>query len=71
MLRSPRPVELPAELAAALAAHPAASATLAPSHQREYAQWISEAKRPATKAARTDRALAMILSRQPESVPPA
>lgn len=59
----PRPIDVPPELAAALKRSPAAGrafAELAPSHQREYAQWIAGAKRDATKASRVERALAMI-----------
>jgi uncharacterized protein YdeI (YjbR/CyaY-like superfamily) len=53
----------PPELTAALQAQPRIAslfAALAPSHQREYAEWIASAKKPATKAARVKRALAMI-----------
>jgi len=45
-------VEIPAELAAALAAKPAAKTAfeaLAPSHRREYAEHVAEAKRPETR----------------------
>jgi hypothetical protein len=48
-------VEIPAELAAALAADPAAKAAfdaLAPSHRREYADHVGEAKRPETRERR-------------------
>lgn len=48
-------VEVPADLAAALAAAPDAKARfekLPPSHQREYVKWIEEAKREATRARR-------------------
>ncbi|HET8621428.1 MAG TPA: YdeI/OmpD-associated family protein [Acidimicrobiales bacterium] len=49
------PEPLPADLAAALAGDPAAAAAfdrLAPSHRREYVQWITEAKRAETRARR-------------------
>jgi uncharacterized protein YdeI (YjbR/CyaY-like superfamily) len=52
---SGRPDVTPPELEAALAAEPAALArwrALAPSHRRQYAYWILEAKRPETRARR-------------------
>jgi uncharacterized protein YdeI (YjbR/CyaY-like superfamily) len=51
---------IPAEFAAALAANAAAKATLeafAPSHRREYVQWVSEAKRPETRERRIAQAI--------------
>jgi hypothetical protein len=48
-------VEIPPELTAALAADPAAKAAfdaLAPSHRREYAEHVAEAKRPETRQRR-------------------
>jgi hypothetical protein len=51
----PRPVAVPDDLAAALAAEPGgaeAFAALAPSHRREYVAWVEEAKRPDTRARR-------------------
>ena len=51
----PRRVEVPAELAQALAAAPKAQAVfdrLPPSHRREYIGYILEAKRPETRARR-------------------
>jgi Bacteriocin-protection, YdeI or OmpD-Associated/Domain of unknown function (DUF1905) len=60
---TPREVELPDELAAALAADPAverAFAALAFTHRREYAQWVAEAKRPETRARRAEQAVAMV-----------
>jgi hypothetical protein len=48
-------VEIPIELAAALAADPAAKAAfaaLAPSHRREYAEHVAEAKRAETRQRR-------------------
>jgi hypothetical protein len=48
-------VEIPTELAAALAANPAARAAfdaLAPSHRREYAEHVAQAKRPETRERR-------------------
>jgi hypothetical protein len=56
-------IVVPLELVAALAADPVASAAweaLAPSHRREYAEHVAEAKQPATRerrAAKTVQAL--------------
>ncbi|SEF33709.1 Bacteriocin-protection, YdeI or OmpD-Associated [Amycolatopsis pretoriensis] len=52
--------ELPEELAAALAAAPDAEAAfeaLPPSHRREYVQWVAEAKKPATRLSRAEKAV--------------
>ena len=62
--RAPKP-ELPIapELAAALAADRAAQAnfdTFAPSHRREYNEWIGEAKQPATRERRVNQAMEWI-----------
>lgn len=49
---APRPVEVPPELAVALKKSAAAKKTFdafPPSHQREYIEWITEAKQPATR----------------------
>lgn len=59
----PRTVELPDELASAFAQAPDAAAAwprLAPSCQREYAMWITDAMRPETRARRVTEALALI-----------
>lgn len=48
-------VSLPDDVESALAANPAAKVAfgqLAPSHRREYLEWIEEAKRPETRARR-------------------
>ena len=53
--QEPRVVEVPADLAAALAEDYAAQAAfdrMSFTHRREYAEWIAEAKRPATRARR-------------------
>jgi uncharacterized protein YdeI (YjbR/CyaY-like superfamily) len=53
-------VEVPAELAEALADDAAAAATFdnfSPSCRREYCEWIAEAKRPETKAKRVGEAV--------------
>lgn len=52
---APRVVAVPDDLAAALAADPDAAATYdacAPSHQKEWVRWVTEAKRPQTRATR-------------------
>ncbi|KQW47691.1 hypothetical protein ASC77_14780 [Nocardioides sp. Root1257] len=57
---APRTVEPPAELAAALESDPtlaAAWARLAPSHQKEWARSIEDAKKPETRAARVGKAI--------------
>jgi hypothetical protein len=57
---APRVVEVPAELATALDADPGAKAAyekLSYTHRKEYVRWISEAKRPATKADRVAKAV--------------
>jgi|GEM_PF-2674939 len=49
---TPKPIVVPPELAAALDRHPdaaAAFAAMSPSHRREYAEWVAEAKRETTK----------------------
>jgi uncharacterized protein YdeI (YjbR/CyaY-like superfamily) len=55
--------KVPADLAAALDKHPAASATFSafsPSHRREYIEWITEAKRPETREKRLQLTLEML-----------
>jgi uncharacterized protein YdeI (YjbR/CyaY-like superfamily) len=55
--------EVPADLAAALAANAAAQATFdrfPPSHRREYLTWITEAKREETRAKRVATAVEWI-----------
>lgn len=54
---------VPPEFAAALEGNPAAKATLegfAPSHRREYVEWIVEAKRPETRDKRIEQAVAQL-----------
>ncbi len=60
-----RPVVLPAELEAALAAPKhrkiaAAFAAMPPGHRREYAEWIAEAKRPETREKRVATTIAQV-----------
>lgn len=57
---APREVEVPAELATALAESPDAAAcydALAPSHRREYATWVAAAKQQATRDRRAAQAV--------------
>lgn len=59
----PRTIPVPPELAAALAEDAAARARfdrLAPSHRREYATWVAEAKREETRARRVEQTLARL-----------
>jgi uncharacterized protein YdeI (YjbR/CyaY-like superfamily) len=59
----PRTVDPPADLAGALAADPEARAAfdgLSFTHQREYAQWVAEAKREATRRRRVAQAVQML-----------
>lgn len=54
------PIEMPDDLAQALAANPAAQASydgFPPSGQREYLEWVVEAKRPETRAKRVAQAV--------------
>ncbi len=63
----PREVPIPPELTSALAAQPAAGAAFAslpPSHRREYAQWVGEAKRPDTRHRRAAATAAKLLQGQ-------
>ena len=62
----PRVAEVPPELAAALASNPDATIAfegLSFSHTREYADWVREAKRPATRERRAAQAVERILTR--------
>jgi hypothetical protein len=59
----PRVVDVPDDLAAALAADPIAHAAFEPlsyTHRREYVRWITEAKREETRRARVEKAVAML-----------
>ena len=65
----PRSVDVPTELATALAATPEAPASferLSSSHQKESADWIGEGKREATRLARADKAIAMLREGKPQ-----
>ena len=62
---APRDVDVPADLAAALAADPQAAASfeqMAFTHRKEYVRWIAEAKRAETQQRRVAQALEMIRS---------
>ena len=57
---APREVDVPAELAAALQADPEASAAfdrLSFTHRKEYARWVSEAKREPTRQDRVAKTI--------------
>jgi uncharacterized protein YdeI (YjbR/CyaY-like superfamily) len=62
--RQPKPaLQMPADLRAALRANKQAQATFAtfsPSHQREYIEWITEAKRDETRQKRIETAVKWI-----------
>lgn len=58
-----REVEVPAELAAALADDPTAAAAyeaLAYTHRKEMARWVADAKREATTASRVQKVLELV-----------
>jgi len=60
---SPKPVRVPPALAAALKKHAKAHAAFAafpPSHRREYAEWVADAKQEATRARRVKQAIEWI-----------
>lgn len=62
--RDSRERPVPADLEAALDADPQARAAfdaLAPSHRREIAQWLDQAKRPETRVRRVDRVLRRVV----------
>lgn len=62
--KHPKPVlEMPGDLAAALAADPAAQAAydgFSPSARRDYLEWVIEARRPETRARRIEQAVAQM-----------
>ncbi len=65
---SPREVEVPSDLAAALVADPVSAerfAALSYSHQREYVRWIEEAKRAETRSSRVARTLELLAEWKP------
>jgi hypothetical protein len=67
---APREVEVPEALAAALVADPEASASferMAFTHRKEYARWVTEAKKEETRERRVQQAAEMIRSGQTRS----
>jgi uncharacterized protein YdeI (YjbR/CyaY-like superfamily) len=61
--KTPRPVVVPEVLRRALGQSTKARKAfdaLSPSHQREYCEWIDEAKRPATVATRVEKTIAQL-----------
>jgi len=63
---APREVTPPKDFAAAMRAEPAACAfwkELSYTHQREYVQWIEEAKKPETRQRRIGKAITMLSER--------
>jgi hypothetical protein len=64
-----RQVEVPADVQKALEAEPAAQAyfsRLSYSHQREYVQWVTEAKREQTRQSRIKKMIEMLLQGKSE-----
>lgn len=60
---APRTVDVPSALAEALAGDATAKAAfdaLAPSHRKEFARWVAEAKRDQTQQSRVERTLQML-----------
>ncbi len=56
-------IDIPSDLAAALTRRPDVErnfGALPPSHQLEYIEWIVQAKKPATRAARIEKTLMRI-----------
>jgi Bacteriocin-protection, YdeI or OmpD-Associated/Domain of unknown function (DUF1905) len=67
---APRDVEVPAALAAGLAADPQAKAifeAMAFTHRKEYARWVAEAKREETRQHRVEQAVEMIRAKKTRS----
>ena len=65
-----RKVVVPVELQRTLAADPVARRTFASnstSHQREFAEWVAEAKRPETRERRAAKAVEMLRAGQKRS----
>ena len=70
---APREVDLPAELAQALAANTDAQslfARLSYSHQKEYADYVAEAKRPETRQRRAANAVDLLLAAEAKGLTP-
>ena len=65
---APPAIDLPPDLAAAIDGDPVAKQAfegLAPSHRKEYARWIGEAKKPETRERRLADAMALIREGRP------
>jgi hypothetical protein len=65
-----RTVDVPPDLAAALASNPEAAArfeAMAYTHRKEYAAWIASAKKPQTRQRRLDQAISKIAAGSPLS----
>jgi uncharacterized protein YdeI (YjbR/CyaY-like superfamily) len=61
-------IVIPKDLRAALSRHPALDSlfsSLPDSHQREYVNWITGAKRPETRKARIEKTLRMLAAKRP------
>jgi uncharacterized protein YdeI (YjbR/CyaY-like superfamily) len=69
--RKPKPaLPVPADLAVALKKNPPALSTwdnFSPSHRREYIEWITEAKRPVTRAQRLATTLEWLAAGKPRN----
>jgi hypothetical protein len=64
---APRTVEIPADLQSALKPEPGlakAFAGLSYSHQKEFVDWIVQAKKPETRSRRVAKALEMVAAKQ-------
>jgi hypothetical protein len=64
-------MEIPHELAAVFRRHPEAKAKFdnyGPSHQKEYVQYVAEAKKPATRQNRADRVVIMLTGNKLQTV---
>jgi Bacteriocin-protection, YdeI or OmpD-Associated/Domain of unknown function (DUF1905) len=59
----PREVEVPEDLAAALAADAAAFERISYTHRREYVEWVVAAKRPETRRRRVEETVARLRAR--------
>jgi len=68
--KTPRELVVPDDLASALRANGAASATFekfSPSHRREYVEWVTEAKTQATRTRRLEQAVQWLAEGKPRN----
>jgi uncharacterized protein YdeI (YjbR/CyaY-like superfamily) len=68
--KTPKPVVVPTDLASALKQNKKAHQTFAsfsPSHQREYVEWLTEAKRDETRVKRLETTLAWLAEGKPRN----